>query len=123
MAIAQRSKTPVGEAATTDTHHIHDAVASGARMRRNDLAKNWHVVAIEKAPAETEDRKKDDGAAERSSIARAEECRNKQTHPEGADEDGAARGAPHPFVREPAADQDAYDRGALHVERRRDACL
>ena len=56
-------------------------------------------------------------------VADAEDRRDDERHADGADEDAAARGSPHPAVRQPAADQRAGDRRGLPVERRRHAGL
>src|SRR4051812_4899917 len=58
VAVAEVAEAPVGEAAATDAHEVHDAVAGGAEVGAGDLAEDRHVVAIEEAPTDAEEDEK-----------------------------------------------------------------
>ena len=63
--IAQHAEAPVGEAAATDAHEVHDAVAGGAQFGAHDLAEDRHVVAVEKSPAEAEENEEHESPSRR----------------------------------------------------------
>ena len=58
----------------------HHSIAGGPQLGTHDLTQDGHVVAVEKAPAQTEDDQADDRDAERARIAHAEQRRQKHRH-------------------------------------------
>src|SRR5215204_3685485 len=123
MLIAEMPKTPVGKAAATDAHEIHNAVTCRPQFGAGDLAEDGHVVRIKKSPAETKQNKEGDGDPKQFRLRRVTDTKHRghnEQHADGTGVDSSTRIAPHPAVGEPAARDRADDCCALPIDSGRD---
>src|ERR1041385_4614057 len=113
MPVPQRAERPIAEAPATDAHEIHDSVTGGTPFRPRDLAKDGHVVAVEKSPADPKDNQPSDGHRQRAGVAHAEQRWQKQRHADGAGENSTTLRSAHPTIRQRAAEYRARQRRNL----------
>src|SRR6185437_2777160 len=80
VVIAHPAECDGGARADADAHEIHESVAGGAMFGSGDLAKDGHVVAIEKSPTDAEYDHERDGGGQAPGKAEAEQRRHEQQY-------------------------------------------
>ena len=81
-----------------DADHIHEAITSCPMLRSNDLAKNGHVVAVEKPPTDSKHNHARDRNTESRREAQSQKGRHEKKRAEGAAENATLSRFPHPLV-------------------------
>ena len=99
----------------TDADQIHKAVAGGPIFGTDDLAEDWHVVAVEKAPTQSEQTHEEYGRAEAPGVAQSEQRGHTEEHTDGARIDAAAEVGAHPAIRQRPAQEHAGKGGKLNI--------
>ena len=92
-------------------------------FRSDKLAENGHAIAVEEAPADSEDDEEEHGHEQGGRVTHAEEGRQKQERTDRADKDTTADIRTHPAVGEPASEHRADDSGELPINDRGDPRL
>jgi hypothetical protein len=99
LVVPHDAEAPVGEAAATDAHQIHEAVGGGAVFRPDDLAEDGHVVAVKEPPADAVEDQECDGDAQRAGISHTEKGGDDESDTDGGNIDPPPVGASHPSPR------------------------